>query len=72
MTASHSEPDEPGQANMDPKDAAKVYMKEIQPYAKKGAKLVSPQICWDTNWFQSFIDECDKLGCQIDFIAMHW
>ncbi|EPQ25797.1 uncharacterized protein PFL1_06664 [Pseudozyma flocculosa PF-1] len=67
-----NEPEIPGQANMGPKHAARLFMQEIQPYAKKGVKLSSPQMVYKLDWLETFMDECDKLGCQIDFMALHW
>ncbi|KAN0062437.1 hypothetical protein ACQY0O_005325 [Thecaphora frezii] len=67
-----NEPEIPGQANMGPKRAARLFMQEIQPYAAKGVKLSSPQMVYKMEWLETFMDECDRLGCQIDFIALHW
>ncbi|SNX88017.1 uncharacterized protein MEPE_06728 [Melanopsichium pennsylvanicum] len=69
---SFNEPEISGQANLDPSYAAKLHMQELEPYAKKGVKISSPQMVWKTEWLQEFMDECDKLGCTIDFIALHW
>ncbi|PWZ01278.1 glycoside hydrolase [Testicularia cyperi] len=67
-----NEPEIPGQSNLTPKHAAKLHMQELEPYAKKGVKISSPQMVYKTEWLQEFMDECDKLGCTIDFIALHW
>ncbi|PWN48129.1 glycoside hydrolase [Violaceomyces palustris] len=67
-----NEPEIPGQANMGAKHAARLFMQEIQPYAAKGVKLSSPQMVWKLEWLETFMDECDKLGCTIDFMALHW
>jgi len=69
---SFNEPDVPGQANLSPKYAAKLHMKELEPYARKGVKISSPQMAYKTQWLVEFMDECNKLGCTIDFIAIHW
>lgn len=69
---SFNEPEIPGQSNLDPKYAAKLHMKELQPYARKGVKISSPQMVYKTEWLQEFMNECNKLGCTIDFIAIHW
>ncbi|KAI0828529.1 glycosyl hydrolase catalytic core-domain-containing protein [Trametes gibbosa] len=70
-----NEPDLSSQSNTSPQDAAKQWMQFMQPFAGK-ATLVSPAITnggppMGTGWMDSFIEECDKLGCQVDKIAMH-
>ena len=51
-------------------------MKFMQPFAGK-ATLVSPAItngpppAMGTGWMDSFLTECDKLGCTVDAIAAH-
>ena len=51
-------------------------MQFMQPFAGK-ATLVSPAITngpppsMGTGWMDSFLAECDKLGCQVDAIAAH-
>lgn len=67
-----NEPEIPGQSNLSPKHAARLHMKELEPYAKKGVKISSPQMVYKTEWLQEFMDECNKLGCTIDFVAIHW
>lgn len=69
---SFNEPEIPSQSNLDPKYAAKLHMQELEPYAKKGVKISSPQMVYKTEWLVEFMDECNKLGCTIDFIAIHW
>ncbi|EST06841.1 Glycosyl hydrolase [Kalmanozyma brasiliensis GHG001] len=67
-----NEPEIPGQANLSPKQAAKLHMRELEPYARKGVKISSPQMVYKTEWLQQFMKECNKLGCTVDFIAIHW
>lgn len=69
---SFNEPEIPGQSNLDPKYAARLHMKELEPYAKKGVKISSPQMVYSTQWLDEFMNECNKLGCTIDFMAIHW
>ncbi|KAI8973126.1 glycosyl hydrolase catalytic core-domain-containing protein [Trametes punicea] len=71
-----NEPDLSSQANTSPQDAAQQWMQFMQPFAGK-ATLVSPAITngpppsMGTGWMDAFLDECDKLGCQVDAIAAH-
>ncbi|GAK67079.1 glycosyl hydrolase 53 domain-containing protein [Moesziomyces antarcticus] len=67
-----NEPDVQGQSDLGPKAAAKLWMKEMQPWANKGVKVGSPQVCWNMQWLEQFMAECKKLGCKISFIALHW
>ncbi len=67
-----NEPDVQGQSDLGPKAAAKLWMKEMQPWANKGVKVGSPQVCWNMQWLEQFMGECKKLGCKISFIALHW
>ncbi|CBQ71520.1 conserved hypothetical protein [Sporisorium reilianum SRZ2] len=69
---SFNEPEIAGQSNLDPKYAAKLHMKELEPYARKGVKISSPQMVYKTEWLEEFMEECNKLGCTVDFIALHW
>ncbi|KAI0328759.1 hypothetical protein GY45DRAFT_951525 [Cubamyces sp. BRFM 1775] len=70
-----NEPDLSSQSNTSPQDAAQQWMQFMQPFAGK-ATLVSPAITngappMGTGWMDSFLAECDKLGCQVDAIAAH-
>ncbi|KAI0367272.1 hypothetical protein BV20DRAFT_567837 [Pilatotrama ljubarskyi] len=70
-----NEPDLSSQANTSPQDAAQQWMQFMQPFAGK-ATLVSPAITngappMGTGWMDSFLAECEKLGCQVDAIAAH-
>lgn len=69
---SFNEPDVPGQANLSPEAAADLWMREMQPWALKGVKVSTPQVCWDRQWFKRFHDACAKRGCKIGFVAIHW
>ena len=68
-----NEPDvQSPQSNMGPKAAARLWMQELKPFADKGVQVGSPQVCWNMQWLEQFMDECKKLGCNISFIALHW
>lgn len=72
-----NEPDNAGQANLDPATAVSLWKKYIEPIKKndKKVKLISPAV---TNagapgglaWLDSFLSLCT--GCHIDAIAIHW
>ena len=70
---------EPGTPNkdlyMDPQDAVTLFMEKMQPYADQGVSIGAPgtlQNDVDFAWLTSFLDLCDKAGCKIGFLAMHW
>lgn len=67
---SFNEPDNKGESNIDPVDAAKLYI----PLLKSGLRMGSPACCegvWKT-WLSTFMDECRKNGARVDFICIHW
>lgn len=68
----YNEPDVKGQANMSPKQAAKHFMKHLEPYRRKGIKVSSPQIVWNTKWMDSFLKELRHRGGDVDFMAIHY
>lgn len=70
-----NEPDLSSQSNVEPAAAAQLWMTYMQPFAGQ-ATLVGPAITnggapMGTTWLDTFMDECDKLGCQVDAIAGH-
>lgn len=67
-----NEPDVKGQADMDPKYAATLFMQELEPYRKKGIKVSSPQIVWDVDWMDKFLKALRAKGGDVDFMAIHW
>lgn len=67
-----NEPDIEGQANMDPDWAVEEFMKELQTYADRGVRISSPQIVYNLDWLQQFLDKCNQRGCKVSFIALHW
>ncbi|OQD68604.1 hypothetical protein PENDEC_c033G05592 [Penicillium decumbens] len=70
-----NEPDNPGQANMSPSDAASFYNQYITPYSGQ-AKLISPAVTSSSNdgqglsWFTEFMGGCSS--CGITGLAVHW
>ncbi|KAK0522654.1 hypothetical protein OC834_006199 [Tilletia horrida] len=67
-----NEPDVKSQSNVDPYTAAAVWARELGPYQKKGVKITTPQIVYDVNWMQTFMNELKKKGYTPDIIALHW
>ncbi|KAJ7488767.1 glycosyl hydrolase catalytic core-domain-containing protein [Mycena galericulata] len=63
-----NEPDIASQANMSPSDAADLWMENIQPWAAKGTKLISPAVAWNLNWTQNFLTELESR----DGHVVHW
>ena len=70
-----NEPDNTGQANLSPQDAANQYLQYITKYSGN-AKLVSPAVTSSTqqgqglSWFQDFMGYCST--CEISALAVHW
>jgi hypothetical protein len=67
-----NEPDVAGESNMDPSDAAQLYMQEIQPFSNLGTQLGSPAIVWNADWMDSFLKSLSQKGGHIDFMCIHW
>ncbi|CAD6892838.1 unnamed protein product [Tilletia laevis] len=68
-----NEPDVPSQSNTSPKAAAKQWMKELKPWQRRGVKVGSPQLCWDTtNWLEPFLRNLRNMGGKPDFCAAHY
>jgi hypothetical protein len=67
-----NEPDISSQANMDPGSAASLYMQEIYPWSKKGARLGSPGIAFNLDWMATFLNDLNGKGGHVDFIVLHW
>lgn len=73
---SFNEPDNAGQANMDPATAAAAHIQYMNPY--KGKAAISTPAITNSNsagegisWLTEFIAACDG-QCHYDFIACHW
>lgn len=83
---SFNEPDGPfvyGGSNIDPADAAQVWVKNLIPLQEMGVRVGLPACTGGTSglpWLRSFLDECSKLisndketkNCTYDFVTVHW
>ncbi|KAI0394141.1 glycoside hydrolase family 128 protein [Xylariaceae sp. FL0594] len=81
-----NEPDGPkstGGSDIDPKKAAEVWLKNIEPLREKGIRVGLPACTGGEGglpWLQQFLAECSKLiskgsetrNCSYDFVAIHW
>ncbi|CAF0857622.1 unnamed protein product [Rotaria sordida] len=70
-----NEPERGDQANMNPVEAASAWKQYIEPLRAQGARLGSPAIAstdQGLNWLKQFLNELDKVGGKIDFLALHW
>jgi len=67
-----NEPDVSSQSNMNPYEAAQIFMEQIQPWANRGALLGSPAIVWDLNWMATFLEQIHHKGGDVHFICLHW
>ena len=71
---SFGEPEADGRDHLEPQQAVDLYMKLMQPYAKD-VNLCSPAVLQPRehlDWLAEFLDLCDKAGCTIDMICIHW
>jgi hypothetical protein len=75
---SFNEPDLSTQSNIGYQAAAAGYMTYMQPYAGQ-AKLGSPAVTngdpasgMGLGYLTNFMNSCHDLGCQVDFITIHW
>ncbi|PHH78064.1 hypothetical protein CDD80_7414 [Ophiocordyceps camponoti-rufipedis] len=74
-----NEPDNAGQANMSPQDAAEFHVRYMNPYGGK-ALIGSPAVTnsgqggQGIEWLSAFIKACDALPdkCVVDFCVVHW
>ncbi|KAI9001195.1 glycosyl hydrolase catalytic core-domain-containing protein [Trametes punicea] len=69
-----NEPNEQGQSNMTPQDAADLWKKHIEPKRAMGYKLCSPAMSSRPNgqqWMQEFMQACGN-ECTIDYQCLHW
>jgi hypothetical protein len=68
-----NEPNEGGQSNLQPDEAAQLWQQYIDPLKNQGYKLISPATSSNPNgivWMNSFFSSCG--GCQFDGVAVHW
>ncbi len=73
---SFNEPDNAGQANMSPQDAAAGHIQYLNPYGDR-ARIGSPAITNSGNpgegisWIKGFFSACGG-QCKVDFVPIHW
>ncbi|KAI1037783.1 hypothetical protein LB503_009430 [Fusarium chuoi] len=63
-----------GGSDMKPKDAAKYWIKQLEPLRKLGVSLGAPAVTGAPSgftWLADFVDAC-KGNCTFDFIPIHW
>ncbi|KAI0025729.1 glycosyl hydrolase catalytic core-domain-containing protein [Xylariomycetidae sp. FL0641] len=74
---SFNEPDNPGQANMSPSDAAAAHKQYLNPYGSGSVRIASPAITSSESsgqgidWLTQFFTACNG-ECQVDICAAHW
>lgn len=74
---SFNEPDNGGQANMDPGRAASSHVKLLNGYSGK-ALIGAPSISNSglpgegIAWLKSWVSACESAGCKYDFCNVHW
>ncbi len=76
----YNEPDgstSTGGSNLDPADAAKNWISQVQPLKQLGIKLGAPAVTGSPGgftWLNSFFDACSSQGtnCTADFFPVHW
>ncbi|GAB0135998.1 hypothetical protein EsDP_00004316 [Epichloe bromicola] len=74
---SFNEPDNKGQANMSPAEAAKHHVEYMNPYA--GQTLIGSPSITNSNlqgegldWLKSWVQECKSQHCEYHYCATHW
>lgn len=72
-----NEPDntaDTGGSDISPADAAKYWIKQLEPLRDLGIKLGAPAVTGAETgftWLSNFTDACDG-GCTFDFVPIHW
>lgn len=74
---SFNEPDNKGQSDMTPGQAADAFVKYMNPYSGKalvGAPSItnSNQAGEGLEWLTQFVSSCESAGCKYDFCNVHW
>ncbi|RAO70944.1 uncharacterized protein BHQ10_006956 [Talaromyces amestolkiae] len=65
-----NEPEQSGQSNLTPQQAADAYITYMEPFAGH-ASLGAPAVSNDGyEWLSEFLQACS--GCTIDFVPIHW
>ncbi|KAF9011151.1 hypothetical protein BDQ17DRAFT_1233957 [Cyathus striatus] len=68
-----NEPDFINESNMDPTQAAALWMEFIQPLKAQGIRLGGPAVTASGSgqpWLKTFFSACTN--CTIDFLPLHW
>ena len=75
-----NEPQQPGQSNLTPSDAANLWKSQLEPLKAQGILLGSPAPSSAPNgkqWLLEWMQACggwdgSQGGCTVDFVALHW
>lgn len=66
-----NEPDFTQESNIDPEDAAQLWIQYIQPLRALGIRLGGPAVtATGLPWLQAFFAACTN--CTVDFLPLHW
>ena len=66
---------EPAHSHITASTAVEYWMQDMEPYAAQGVSLGTPgnlQNPDDFVWLGDFLDMCEKAGCTISFVCVHW
>lgn len=66
---------EPAHSGITAETAVTDWMQNMEPYAAQGVSLGAPgnlQNPVDFVWLGDFLDLCEKAGCTIGFVCVHW
>lgn len=66
---------EPAHSGITAETAVTSWMQNMEPYAAQGVSLGTPgnlQNPVDFVWLGNFLDLCEKAGCTIGFVCVHW
>jgi hypothetical protein len=69
-----NEPNQVGQADCTPQEAAQVWAQHLEPLKTQGYRLGSPAVTSapdGMDWMQEWLRACNG-SCNPDFIAVHW
>lgn len=69
-----NEPNQVGQADCTPQEAAQVWVEYLEPLKAQGYRLGSPAVTSapdGMDWMQEWLKSCNG-SCKPDFIAVHW
>lgn len=57
---------------MTPNDAVTLWLEKLQPYTNKVKVSAPSTLQTGHEWLQEFLDICEKRGCDVGFLAIHW